>query len=222
MKKRIVTLVVFLLIACLMLTGCSSGDSGTNNPETPSTEPTMTTELTTEAPQSENGNADGMYEWTVRGVTIQTRTNIMDYIHDDVWECVRFSESLGWKLDAKIPDNYSWYSIIPTFNCNNATVALRSTNVVGGDRYGDKFCYGVSYYYGDRSTMHYVQMIDVYANKKQGDYYVDNKDFRYTITFDSIVYYTYLCEHLENNPDIDPLLELLGEPPHGISENYDL
>jgi hypothetical protein len=65
-------------------------------------------------------------------------------------------------------------------------------------------------------------MVDVYVNKKQGDYYVDNKDFRYTITFDSIVYYTYLCEHLENNPDIDPLLELLGEPPHGISENYDL
>lgn len=91
MKKRIATLFVFLLIACLMMTGCSTGENTTE------TEPTSSPEIevvTTEEPTSSD---DEMYTYEVCGTTLKLRTRVEDYIVDD--EYLRYSDlasDLGW------------------------------------------------------------------------------------------------------------------------------
>jgi hypothetical protein len=91
MKKRIATLFVFLLIACLMMTGCSTGENATE------TEPTSSPEIEVVATEEPTSSEDEMYTYEVCGTTLKLRTRVEDYIVDD--EYLRYSDlasDLGW------------------------------------------------------------------------------------------------------------------------------
>ena len=84
MKKRIVTLVVFLLITCLTLTACGTGES-----------------FAPEAAPAEGLDIDPdpaeMYSYEVGGVTIRLKTRVEDYLTDE--KEFRFNDltaDLGW------------------------------------------------------------------------------------------------------------------------------
>ncbi len=84
MKKRITTLFVFLLIACLMLTACSTGESFE-----PEVEPTEELEMDPDFVE--------MNCYDVGGVTFRLETHIEDYITDE--KEFRFNDlaaDLGW------------------------------------------------------------------------------------------------------------------------------
>ncbi len=84
MKKRIVTLFVFLLIACLTLTSCSTGESFD-----PEVEPTEELDVDPDFVE--------MNCYDVGGVTIRLETRIEDYITED--REFRFNDlaaDLGW------------------------------------------------------------------------------------------------------------------------------
>ncbi len=84
MKKRITTLFVFLLIACLMMTACSTGESFE-----PEVEPTEELEMDPDFVE--------MNCYDVGGVTIRLETRIEDYITDE--KEFRFNDlatDLGW------------------------------------------------------------------------------------------------------------------------------
>ena len=92
MKKRIATLFVFLLIACLMMTGCSIGENVTE------TEPTSSPEIEEVPVDTEPTNdEDGMYTYFIGEIEVKLRTRVEDYITDDGY--FRFTDlanDLGW------------------------------------------------------------------------------------------------------------------------------
>ncbi len=193
MKKRIVTLVVFLLIACMALTGCSSEGSKVENTAAPET----ATVETTEEPQ----DSDGMYEWTLsNGMVLKTKTNIMSYISDGIWNSNQFAIDLGWvdwdqQLTALTPTGYSLNGKYVRFSVSHPDI----------DVITEWFCYAINYSNG--SFSYYVNF-----NNAPGEYAYSGKGSHYTITFDGIVLFTYSCEQLMENPNDDPFEELLGKP----------
>ena len=105
MKKRFITMFVFLLIACLMLTGCSVGENtGIVDPtNTPETEVVVTEEpVETEEPAN---TEDEMYEYEVGGTTLKLRTRIEDYITDEgYFRYMDLATELGWySIDTDMP-----------------------------------------------------------------------------------------------------------------------
>ena len=201
MKKRIVTLVVFLLIACMALTGCSSEGSKVENTAAPET----ATVETTEEPQ----DSDGMYEWTVRGVTLRTKTNIMDYIKGKVWNSVALAESLGL---VNINDNPSFRQAIG-FKNNDFFVRFHTehTNDPSGR---DIFCYGIWYANEDNINCD-VLFLDMLQAKATSDYWIDYYNAQDTISFEGIVVFTYACEHLVSDPGTDPFSGVFPERENG-------
>lgn len=202
MKKRIVTLVVFLLIACMALTGCSSEESKVENTAAPET---ATVETTTEAPDSE-----GMYEWTVRGVTLRTKTNIMDYIKDDIWYSQKFAENLGL---TNMNDDPSYRRAL---GFKNDAMFVRFINDLVDDPKGrDYFCYGI-WYENTEGFFSHVEFLDLLSEKKICDYRIDYPNSQDSISFEGIVVFTYACERLIDNPLDDPFIEIFGETTDGI------
>ena len=123
MKKRFITMFVFLLIACLMLTGCSVGENtGTVDPtNTPETEVVVTEEpVETEEPAN---TEDEMYEYEVGGTTLKLRTRIEDYITDEgYFRYMDLATELGWySVDTDIPtksmvfDDEIFINLRPTY-----------------------------------------------------------------------------------------------------------
>ena len=81
-------LLIILCLFALMLTGCSkeSGDNSNENKEDSSSAQAIVMP-----------GQDGLYTWQVAGkYTVKTKTNIMNYIHDNVWDIDRFVADMGW------------------------------------------------------------------------------------------------------------------------------
>ena len=184
-KKTAVFFVVMLLMSILMITA-SSGE---------------------EAPVRAEMNSNGYYEWNIRGVTLQTKTNIMDYIDsNNYWNSKRFAEDLGWTdprhNEIETPMGYQLGNVTASF--------LRDGELING-KHDKWFCYGVEY--SDHETFFILlKFNDIYQNKTLGEYYINNDLRGFTVSFDVIAYYTYICEQLTGNPSVNPLEEILGEP----------
>ncbi len=103
MKKRMVTLIVFLLTACMLLTGCSSAT--TANP-TPTTTPVDEYEANTPPTEAPNtGAISGMHSYEVGGVTLQCKTRVEDYINGNDFRYFDLARDLGWHAHTPEQEN---------------------------------------------------------------------------------------------------------------------
>ena len=197
MKKRFLTMFVFLLIACLMLTGCSVGENtGTVDPtNTPETEVVVTEEpVETEEPASAENE---MYEYEVGGTTLKLRTRIEDYITDEgYFRYMDLATELGWySVDTDIPtktmvfDDEIFINLRPTY----PRVDYVSFGVLKSiEPWKEKFNCQIHFNFDDPSIVDH--------------YYVDGPiplSGKYYVSFGQMVVITYILENYMDNRDMD-------------------
>lgn len=206
MKKRFITMFVFLLIACLMLTGCSTGENtGIVDPtNTPETEVVVTEEpVETEEPAS---TEDEMYSYEVGGVTLKLRTKIEDYITDEgYFRYTDLATELGWTSEGS-----ERFTKIMVYN--DEIYILFSQGIVS---FGvltsrtprrDKFTCHVNFQY-DNPDEHET-------------YLLDDKDMpanQYYLTMEELAVTVYILENYMNDCSIDFLVDYFEKP---TASNY--
>ncbi len=195
MKKRFITMFVFLLIACLMLTGCSTGENtGTVDPtNTPETEVVVTEEpVETEEPAS---TEDEMYSYEVGGVTLKLRTKIEDYITDEgYFRYMDLATELGWYSVDKLPVKKRMIyddSIFISFWWTSDIVPYISFGVLNSAKpYNEKFAIQVQFSFNDMENV--------------TSYILDGPEKSielYHVSFSQIVVTTYILENYMDSRD---------------------
>lgn len=232
--KRIFALMLCLIIACLALTGCGNQDNAENDAGKNGTTSTG------QAAQLPDGvqvkKVDGMYEWNVRGVTLRTKSNVADYIHGKIWDFKAFLKTLGW-IDSREEELTSHRERIPSntycYNdLNQAYMSLGNSSVsfiadpitIPTEGKGSSkwyTFYGIDYRYGNKKDLYWLQMEDIYFKHEPCEYYVDYEPYQMTIPFELIVSFHYICEHLAENSDINPL-DALPLKPNSNGLIYDI
>ena len=211
MKKRIVTLFVFLLIACLTLTSCSTSES---------LEPDLeTTEELDVDPDFVEMNCYDIGD----GITIRLKTRIEDYITPD--KCFRFfdlAEDLGWHEIVYTNTGKVDHSLVRMIEAEPDDIFIDFREI----NYG---CVGSIYFgsierinkYPYRAKMEYyvINEIPTYLNGELGfnnvpdNVYYLNDDNTCLIFFNQIVITVYIMENYSsdgNNDIFDGVLEQIG------------
>lgn len=189
MKKRIVTLIVFLLTTCMMLSGCSSdGSKPTVQPgDVVSEEPTNGDGANTE-------NHGGLYTYTVGNVSLQLEHRIEDYITEHkVFRYRDFAKDCGsWYIkNPAFAEDDDYFTYVFDDEKGGGFVLFRTDDDVMGDiEYGGVY---TESFYGK------VKFSFDLAEKE----YTFNRLFGYKADFNQIVIVCYILENYKNDSGID-------------------
>jgi major membrane immunogen (membrane-anchored lipoprotein) len=228
MKKRIIAFMLCLLLACLTLTGCGSNEKTGNSNTGETKETSAGTDAQASDAQLPDGVqvkvVDGLYEWDVRGVTLRTKSNVADYIHGKAWDFKAFLKTLGWTDRAEEDIKANRYpgpgmkaNLYCTTNPNNPYIHFGGSTLgfisehtheqIKVEHYSGPglFFYGIDYRINGATKPLELEMTEKYYLKEPCEYGVESEMSGLTIPFEVIVYFHYICEHLAENPDIDPL-----------------
>ena len=184
MRKHVIAAIMSVLFICLVAMNACFAESAAPDPE------------------------DGMYEWTIgEGLVLKTKTNIMDYISDGVWNSNQMAIDLEWtdwdqQLTARQPTGYAKDGVYVRLEVSHPQTDLIT----------EWFCFAIHYSnFGNPDSFDY----QVELPKEPGEYEYSVKGSQYTISFDGIVLFTYACEHLMEDKDTDPFQPIFGELDYG-------
>ena len=207
MKKRIVTLFVFLLIACLTLTSCSTSES---------LEPDLeTTEELDVDPDFVEMNCYDIGD----GITIRLKTRIEDYITPD--KCFRFfdlAEDLGWH-EIVYSNGVVDSSLVRMFDTEPKAVFIDITDIrvcpetiyFGTIRHTEKYPYKVeTVFYIRNAIPAFLNHELFYDNMPDNVYYLNDHD-TCLVYFSQIVLSVYIMENFRDTSDVDIIDEILEQ-----------
>ena len=152
---------------------------------------------------------DGMYTWTIgNGLVLNTKTNIMEYLSDGVWNSNQMAIDLGWtdwdqQLTARQPTGYAHDGVYVRLE-----VSHPDTDVIT-----DWFCFAI--HYSNYADPEHSFQYQVELPRELGEYEYSEKRSHYSISFDGIVLFTYACEHLMEDKNTDPFQSVFGELNYG-------
>ncbi len=205
MKKRITTLFVFLLIACLMLTACSTGESFE-----PDVEPAEELEVD---PDFVEMNCYDIGD----GISIRLNTRIEDYITPDKhFRFFDLAEDLGWReiVYANGMIDHSYVRIIESGDDTLfITFEIGYYGCMEVVRFGtiwqmEKYPFSKNLDYAIWNEIaEYKAGFDYYT--RPDDVYYVNDDTRGSIFFSQIVLAVYIMENFENDNSAELFDELL-------------
>jgi len=187
MKKRIVTLIVFLLTACMMLSGCSSDGSK------PTVQPG---DVVSEEPTSSTEQEGHLYTYEVEGATIPLHTRVEDYITSDrVFRYFDLAKEQGWH--SYWPEYEGNYEYPLLCYDNNAFVCY----YMGSNKIAEQISYGeMSKKNPGLEGMFRSIFIDESVFDDGNEYFVNERN-GYRMRFSQIVLITYLIENNKPEPD---------------------
>ena len=183
---------IILCILALLLTGCSkesgNGNTGNNKENSISAQAIV-------APVQ-----DGKHTWQVAGkYTVETKTNIMNYIEGNVWDIERFINDMGWyRLNMSVTKKPHGYS-------NGSRAVVLSGKVINGNEafhYGMACCYVENNIYG--KAISDIEIKSMIPQEVHSDYWITSPETKYSATFDIIVLFTLAVEKMTDAPDEDP------------------
>ena len=182
MKKRIVTLVVFLLVASMMLTGCTGEGSKTEN----QTDEVVET-VVTEEPTSEG------YSYAIGSVTLKLNRRIEDYIDkNNVFHYRDYAKDCGWYIIyPERAEDDDWMSWVYGDEDEGSYIDISID--------GDVDTRTINY--GGIGTKGVAVMVSIPDNESADIYYI-NRLFGYHVNYEKIVVICYLFENFLD-PEVD-------------------
>lgn len=243
MKRKIAIVISLMLAICLALAGCAqdtvkqeadlpggdldTGDAsimdGTNDPvgEAIGHEAIAVTNgeaipdgAAEEAARSEldpsggNMTSDGMYQWQVGNYTLTTKIDVMDYIDGENWDVKAMSEALGYYP-------VEGYGIVSITHYRNDGTPIVDLEFNSADNYYGRFYIKT---FNDPSS-ETIMWLTVICDHTQNEYDLGSKG-TVKIPFELIVAYTYACEHLADDPSVDPFYEMMPPEATGYDAGY--
>ena len=192
MKKKIL-FVFFIGLLVIGVTGCEKLQVKNTN-----------SDKIKEDVKEEKDN--GPYKWNVGKYTLETKTNINDYIEDNVWKANELAMSLGWdpyahnmSKSGNLAENYQ---VSP--NSKAPTYYLKDNVFMQFNYAGSNTNYLSVWLKGER-RLYTVLAEASYGDKK----YLLNGSDKHLFSMESIVIFTYAMENTDTNTLNNPFENVL-------------
>ena len=156
----------------------------------------------------ETTNTDKLYTWKVGNYTLETKTNVMDYIEGDVWKANEMATALGWNPMAYSGngtgvDNSDNYKIAP--NAKNPAYFLNG-NVFIRQGSASPICNNFSVHIkGER------QICVIAAASNYGEYKYKENGGTTKWSLEEIICFAYACENISSDNTENPFEGILYE-----------